>query len=103
MENWMSLVIIFLFFSLIAIKKLYYTYIKYVTRKIEEENEKDKLIFIINLLRKENTNLKLKISKGNYSEEIKEAVRYAMVKAHPDNGGKQEDFIRFQECYKRLK
>lgn len=30
------------------------------------------------------------------------AVKYAMIRAHPDNGGKEEDFIMFQSVYKEL-
>lgn len=32
-----------------------------------------------------------------------EAIRYAMKCAHPDNGGKAEDFIKYQKCYEELK
>lgn len=31
-----------------------------------------------------------------------DAVRYAMKKAHPDNGGNAEDFIRFSAVYETL-
>lgn len=31
-----------------------------------------------------------------------EAVKYAMKKAHPDNGGNAEDFMKFKECYEEL-
>ena len=34
---------------------------------------------------------------------IKEAVRYAMLKSHPDNGGKSEDFVKFRKLYERMK
>lgn len=34
--------------------------------------------------------------------DIKEAIHYAMVKAHPDNGGKQEDFVKFRKLYERM-
>lgn len=37
------------------------------------------------------------------SQVIKEAVRYAMLKSHPDNGGKQEDFIKFRKLYESIK
>lgn len=36
------------------------------------------------------------------TSDIKEAVHYAMVKAHPDNGGKQEDFVKFRKLYERI-
>lgn len=32
-----------------------------------------------------------------------EAVKYAMNKSHPDNGGKTEDFIKFRKIYENLK
>lgn len=32
-----------------------------------------------------------------------EAVKYAMNKSHPDNGGNQEDFIKFRKLYEELK
>lgn len=35
-------------------------------------------------------------------EETIEIARYAMVKSHPDNGGKAEDFIKFKKCYEAL-
>lgn len=35
--------------------------------------------------------------------DIKEAVHYAMIKAHPDNGGKQEDFVKFRNLYERVR
>jgi len=31
-----------------------------------------------------------------------EAVKYAMKHAHPDNGGNEEDFIKFKKCYEKL-
>lgn len=35
------------------------------------------------------------------TSDIKEAIHYAMIKAHPDNGGKQEDFVKFRKLYER--
>lgn len=32
-----------------------------------------------------------------------DAIKYAMIKSHPDNGGKQEDFIRFRKLYEELR
>ena len=37
------------------------------------------------------------------NEDMLYAVKYAMKHAHPDHGGKQEDFIRFNEMYQRMK
>lgn len=36
------------------------------------------------------------------SKDTVDAVRYAMKRAHPDNGGNAEDFIKFQKCYEEL-
>lgn len=36
------------------------------------------------------------------SKDTVDAVRYAMKHAHPDNGGRAEDFDRFRKCYEEL-
>lgn len=36
-------------------------------------------------------------------DDIVEAVRYAMKKAHPDNGGEQADFIKFNNLYNKIR
>lgn len=36
------------------------------------------------------------------SRDTVDAVRYAMKRAHPDNGGNAEDFMKFQKCYEEL-
>ena len=36
------------------------------------------------------------------NEDIIEAVKYAMNKAHPDNGGLNDDFIKFHKLYQRI-
>lgn len=41
-------------------------------------------------------------SKSN-SDEVKEAVRYAMKKSHPDNGGTTKDFDKFRKLYNSIK
>jgi hypothetical protein len=35
--------------------------------------------------------------------EIIDAVKYAMVHAHPDKGGNSADFIRFHELHEKIK
>lgn len=57
-------------------------------------------------LRKENVtyaqqNRETSLSKE--SPEIKEAVKYAMKSAHPDNGGDAKDFMKFRELYNKIK
>lgn len=41
-------------------------------------------------------------TKSNISKDEIDAIRYAMKRAHPDNGGDAEDFIRFKKCYEEL-
>lgn len=36
------------------------------------------------------------------SKDTVDAVRYAMKRSHPDNGGSAEDFVRFKKCYEEL-
>lgn len=38
----------------------------------------------------------------NIDKDTIDAVYYAMKKSHPDNGGNQEDFIKFKACYDRI-
>lgn len=37
------------------------------------------------------------------NQKIIEAVKYAMKKSHPDNGGNAEDFKKYRELYNRIK
>ena len=37
------------------------------------------------------------------TDDILDAVKYAVIKSHPDNGGNAEDFVKFQKCYQALK
>lgn len=37
------------------------------------------------------------------NQEIIEAVKYAMKKSHPDNGGNAEDFKKYRELYNKIK
>lgn len=36
------------------------------------------------------------------SDDIKDAVKFAMIHSHPDNGGTQEDFIKYRKLYKNI-
>ena len=42
-------------------------------------------------------------SRTPIKKELLEAAKYAMVHAHPDNGGNQEDFIKFRDIYQKAK
>ena len=35
-------------------------------------------------------------------KDIKDAIKLARDKSHPDNGGSSDDFIRFQQLYERI-
>ena len=60
-------------------------------------------------LQKDNEELKYQLYKSQQkpstasNADILYAVKYAMKHAHPDHGGKQEDFIRFNEMYKSMR
>lgn len=45
---------------------------------------------------------KLKSWNINARADVIDAVYYAMKKAHPDNGGKEEDFIKFKKLHDEL-
>lgn len=60
----------------------------------------------ITALRKENvtyTQQSRETSLSKKSPEVKEAVKYAMKSAHPDNGGDAKDFMKFRELYNKIK
>lgn len=42
-------------------------------------------------------------AKVNVDKDLLDAVKRGMMAAHPDKGGKQEDFIRFNKVYNDLK
>lgn len=44
-----------------------------------------------------------KAASHKYDSNVKEAVKYAMKKAHPDNGGNNEEFNKFRELYNKIK
>ena len=57
----------------------------------------------IQRLESENGRLwKFRISNSSVSDDTVQAVKYAMKKSHPDNGGNAEDFMRFQKVYEEL-
>ena len=41
-------------------------------------------------------------SYNKYDDEVKDTITYAMKKSHPDNGGCEEDFIRFNKLYEKI-
>ena len=67
--------------------------------------EKEELRLKNNKLRNSlncNKLFKTVVTQPAYTQETIEAVHYAMIKSHPDNGGRQEDFIKFRNLYERM-
>lgn len=85
-------------FLLLVLCKLE-NYIQKINYEQEIENLSARLEFkegVIISLRNLNDN------KHNYSEDIKSAVFYAMKKAHPDNGGRKDEFVKFRNLYEKM-
>ena len=86
-------------------------YAEYEISELRRENHKLQIRVSVlrddlTALRKENVtyaqqNRETSLSKE--SPEIKEAVKYAMKSAHPDNGGDAKDFMKFRELYNKIK
>lgn len=41
-------------------------------------------------------------NKEETRSDVKDAVKYAMKKSHPDNGGSADDFRKFRELYEEM-
>lgn len=86
-------------------------YAEYEISTLRRENHK--LQFRVSVLRDDITALRKEnvtyaqqsreTSLSKKSPEIKEAVKYAMKSAHPDNGGDAKDFMKFRELYNKIK
>ena len=81
------------------------TYAEYEISELIRENRK--LQIHVNVLRSDITALRTEnvahVQKYKESPEVKEAVKYAMKSAHPDNGGDAKDFMKFRELYNKIK
>ena len=58
----------------------------------------DKMSFMANANDKENGTC----NKEETRSDVKDAVKYAMKKSHPDNGGSADDFRKFRELYEEM-
>lgn len=80
-------------------------YAEYEISILRRENHK--LQIHVNVLRSDITALRTEnvahVQKYKESPEVKEAVKYAMKSAHPDNGGDVKDFMKFRELYNKIK
>ena len=74
-------------------------YMKKYFETIDERNH------YIRLYTKTQTELYFAKNKKSTSnnQDLIDAVKKGMMAAHPDRGGKQEDFVRFHKVYKELK
>lgn len=80
-------------------------YAEYEISTLRRENHK--LQIRVSVLRDDITALRTEnvahVQKYKESPEVKEAVKYAMKSAHPDNGGDTKDFMKFRELYNKIK
>ena len=56
----------------------------------------DKMAFMSNTVENNTYN------KEETCSDVKDAVKYAMKKSHPDNGGSADDFRKFRELYEEM-
>lgn len=102
MEAIIILLIAFLFFELLSIS--------------DKNKEIESLKFDIELLKGRVNSYKAQYdflrntinTMNNYKEvgnnqQIIDAIKYAMKKSHPDNGGNAEDFKKFRDLYNSMK
>ena len=92
MEAIIILLIAFLFFELLSIS--------------DKNKEIESLKFDIELLKgrvKNTINTMNNYNKVNNNHQILDAIKYAMKKSHPYNGGNKEDFKKFRELYNSMK
>lgn len=70
---------------------------------IIEKSKNRRLVFENWHLRNQLAMKQTDFSRYQSDPDVTAAVKYAMTRAHPDNGGKQEDFIKFRMIYEKLK
>ena len=106
------LVIIIMCICLIAVHYMGEEAKKYKCWYYDESTTNLRLNLEILSLRRENTDLRTALLKAKINQPTKTpvkdddivyAVKYAMKKAHPDNGGEQEDFIKFNNLYNKIR
>ena len=75
-------------------------------RSKENEDLRMELLYVrsqLNIERSVNRLLKFENQDAKYSKDLKDAVFIAMKVSHPDNGGQQEQFIKFRRLYESMK
>ena len=71
--------------------------------ELSKERSKRHIAEINNYAMRMQLNAMQKSSLYSSDSDVIAAVKYAMTKAHPDNGGKTEDFVKFRQVYEKLK
>lgn len=98
-----------LLFCLLVIVLLFVFYAQKKEENKELERKLSKAKIDISVLQAANQSLSRQLFMGTnpsryrYNPDVIDAVKYAMVKAHPDNGGKQDDFVKFKHIYEKIK
>ena len=75
-------------------------------RSKENEELKKEILSVrsqLNIERSVNRLLKFENQNAKYSKDLKDAVFIAMKVSHPDNGGQQEQFVKFRKLYESMK
>lgn len=77
-------------------------------RSKENEELKKEILSVrsqLNIERSVNKLLKIQINSHEvkYDKDLKDAVFVAMKVSHPDNGGQQEQFVKFRKLYESMK
>lgn len=110
-----AIILILILFLICAILALawekYYNKIKFevLNNMLLEEHEKIKsrdrtIAYLRNMM---NSDLyfyrNLHPTSKSYSEDVIEAVKFAMIHSHPDNGGDPDTFIKYKNLYDKIK
>ena len=108
--NWALIIVSFIIILLAVMERiLEMNYEKIIKEKDLEIHRKNTEISLLNTIIQQ-----LRVSKGgteriiyrsktiNIPKGTIDAVKLAMKVSHPDNGGKQEDFIKYNEVYQKL-
>ena len=93
-------------------RELRYKYNRCLDELNDEQYNRMRLNGMYQELIRENDRMRQQLHNLNFNKrnttptvekDLIDAVRRGMMAAHPDHGGKQEDFIRFNKVYKELK
>lgn len=73
-------------------------------KKIDRLRESNRRLILDNISYRDTLRV---IQNTTYNKEetrsdVKDAVKYAMKKSHPDNGGSADDFRKFRELYEEM-